>query len=125
MAASGKFLARVEGNADDEIDGQQKKHIKGGIKMQIDDALTEKIAQLRKSLAADGQQIMRPTVHIGSEGVNTLQMMLDTIDLLAQLASQCASHSHPGTGGSTTAAAFNQTAAQATQTRSRYESIIA
>ncbi|ELY6270232.1 hypothetical protein SNQ39_001425 [Cronobacter turicensis] len=30
-------------------------------------------------------------------GVNTLQMMLDTIDLLVQLASQCASHSHPGT----------------------------
>ncbi|EOC1280141.1 hypothetical protein ACI1BE_003607 [Cronobacter turicensis] len=58
-------------------------------------------------------------------GVNTLQMMLDTIDLLAQLASQCASHSHPGTGGPTTAAAFSQTAAQSTQTRSRYESIIA
>ncbi|WP_105634590.1 phage terminase small subunit [Cronobacter dublinensis] len=49
----------------------------------------------------------------------------DTIDLLAQLASQCASHSHPGTGGPTTAAAFSQTATQATQTRSRYESIIA
>ncbi|MDI9326554.1 hypothetical protein [Cronobacter malonaticus] len=65
MAASGKFLARVEGNDDDEIDGQQKKHVKGDIEMQIDDALTEKIAQLRKSLAADGQQIMRPTVHIG------------------------------------------------------------
>ncbi|EKY2072564.1 phage tail sheath family protein, partial [Cronobacter sakazakii] len=48
-----------------------------------------------------------------------------TIDLLAQLASQCASHSHPGTGGPTTAAAFSQTAAQATQTRSRYENIIA
>ncbi|EOW2408825.1 hypothetical protein ACNY9Y_001656, partial [Cronobacter dublinensis] len=125
IAASGKFLARVEGDAEAEIDGQQKTHVKGGIETQTDGALTEKIAQLRKSIAAGGQQIMGPTVHIGSESVNTLQMMLDTIDLLAQLASQCASHSHPGTGGPTTAAAFSQTAAQATQTRSRYESIIA
>nr|WP_231692126.1 phage tail sheath family protein [Cronobacter dublinensis] len=123
IAASGKFLARVEGDAEAEIDGQQKTHVKGGIETQTDGALTEKIAQLRKSIAAGGQQIMGPTVHIGSEGVNTLQMMLETIDLLAQLASQCASHSHPGTGGPTTAAAFSQTAAQATQTRSRYESI--
>ncbi|EMA8653163.1 hypothetical protein U5R87_000303 [Cronobacter dublinensis] len=125
IAASGKFLARVEGDAEAEIDGQQKTHVKGGIETQTDGALTEKIAQLRKSIAAGGQQIMGPTVHIGSEGVNTLQMMLETIDLLAQLASQCANHSHPGTGGPTTAAAFSQTAAQATQTRSRYESIIA
>ncbi|EPT7082408.1 hypothetical protein ACVR26_003284, partial [Cronobacter sakazakii] len=125
IAASGKFLARVEGDAEAEIDGQQKTHVKGGIETQTDGALTEKIAQLRKSVAAGGQQIMGPTVHIGSEAVNTLQMMLETIDLLAQLASQCANHSHPGTGGPTTAAAFSQTAAQATQTRSRYEKIIA
>lgn len=125
IAASGKFLARVEGDAEAEIDGHQKTHAKGGIETQTDGGLTEKIAQLRKSVAAGGQQIMGPTVHIGSESVNTLQMMLDTIDLLAQLASQCASHSHPGTGGPTTAAAFSQTAAQATQTRSRYENIIA
>ncbi|WP_336282981.1 hypothetical protein [Cronobacter dublinensis] len=125
MAASGKFLARVEGDAQAESDGRQKTHVKGGIETQTDGALTEKIAQLRKSIAAGGQQIIGPTVHIGSEGVNTLQIMLETIDLLAQLVSQCASHSHPGTGGPTTAAAFSQTATQATQTRSRYESIIA
>ncbi len=64
---------------------------------------------------------MGPTVHIGSEGVNTLQMMLDTIDLLAQLAS----HTHPNTGGPTNADAFSQTAMQATQTRNKYKNIIA
>lgn len=125
IAASGKFLARVEGDAEAEIDGKQSTHVKGGIETQTDGGLVEKIAQLRKSIAAGGQQIMGPTVHIGSEGVNTLQMMLETIDLLAQLASQCASHSHPGTGAPTSAAAFTQTATQATQTRSKYEKIIA
>ncbi|HGK5196753.1 TPA: hypothetical protein ACJ270_002572 [Salmonella enterica subsp. enterica serovar Newport] len=65
------------------------------------------------------------TVHIGSEGVNTLTMMLDTIDLLAELAQQCASHSHPSVGTPTNAGAFNQTAAKAGQTRSKYQNIIA
>lgn len=65
------------------------------------------------------------TVHIGSESVNTLTMMLDTIDLLAELAQQCASHSHPSVGTPTNAGAFNQTAAKAGQTRSKYQNIIA
>ena len=125
IAASGKFLARVEGDAEMEIDGQQTTRVKGNIETQTGGGLVEKIAQLRKSIAAGGQQIMGPTVHIGSEGVNTLQMMLETIDLLAQLASQCASHSHPGTGAPTSAADFTRTATQATQTRSKYEKIIA
>ncbi|EOG5848055.1 hypothetical protein ACLF1C_004170, partial [Cronobacter sakazakii] len=52
IAASGKFLARVEGDAEAEIDGHQKTHAKGGIETQTDGGLTEKIAQLRKSVAA-------------------------------------------------------------------------
>lgn len=89
--------------------------------MQTSGELVEKITQLRRSAAAGGQQIMGPTEHIGSEGVNTLQMMLDTIDLLAQLAS----HTHPSTGRPTNAGAFSQTASQATQTRSKYQNLIA
>ncbi len=88
-------------------------------------SLTEKITALRKSVASGGQQIMGPTIHIGSESVNTLTMMLDTIDLLAELAQQCASHSHPSVGTPTNAGAFTQTAEKAGQTRSKYQKIIA
>lgn len=97
----------------------------GAMNVDVGGTLTEKIAALRKSVAAGGQQIMGPTVHIGSEGVNTLTMMLDTIDLLAELAQQCASHSHPSVGTPTNAGAFNQTAVKAGQTRSKYQNIIA
>ncbi|EEL0483139.1 hypothetical protein G9I58_000727 [Salmonella enterica] len=125
QAVKGNRLASITGNEETEIAGQQSTKVAGAINVDVGGTLTEKIAALRKSVAAGGQQIMGPTVHIGSEGVNTLTMMLDTIDLLAELAQQCASHSHPSVGTPTNAAAFNQTAAKAGQTRSKYQNIIA
>lgn len=125
QAVKGNRLASITGNEETEIAGQQSTKVAGAMNVDVGGTLTEKIAALRKSVAAGGQQIMGPTVHIGSEGVNTLTMMLDTIDLLAELAQQCASHSHPSVGTPTNAGAFNQTAAKAGQTRSKYQNIIA
>lgn len=125
QAVKGNRLASITGNEETEIAGQQSTKVAGAMNVEVGGTLTEKIAALRKSVAAGGQQIMGPTVHIGSEGVNTLTMMLDTIDLLAELAQQCASHSHPSVGTPTNAGAFNQTAAKAGQTRSKYQNIIA
>ncbi|ELW8594593.1 hypothetical protein SIL92_002048 [Salmonella enterica] len=125
QAVKGDRLASITGNEETEIAGQQSTKVAGAMNVDVGGTLTEKIAALRKSVAAGGQQIMGPTVHIGSEGVNTLTMMLDTIDLLAELAQQCASHSHPSVGTPTNAGAFNQTAAKAGQTRSKYQNIIA
>lgn len=125
QAVKGNRLASITGNEETEIAGQQSTKVAGTMNVEVGGTLTEKIAVLRKSVAAGGQQIMGPTVHIGSEGVNTLTMMLDTIDLLAELAQQCASHSHPSVGTLTNADAFNQTAAKAGKTRSKYQNIIA
>ncbi|HGB4964246.1 TPA: hypothetical protein ACIVLV_002329 [Salmonella enterica subsp. enterica serovar Mississippi] len=125
LAVKGNRLASITGNEETEIAGQLSTKVAGAMNVDVGGTLTEKIAALRKSVAAGGQQIMGPTVHIGSEGVNTLTMMLDTIDLLAELAQQCASHSHPSVGTPTNAGAFNQTAAKAGQTRSKYQNIIA
>lgn len=97
----------------------------GAVDADVGETLTEKIAALRKSVAAGGQQIMGPTVHIGSESINTLTMMLDPIDLLAELAQQCASHSHPSVGTPTNAGAFTETAEKVGQTRRKYQKIIA
>ena len=79
---------------------------------------------LRKSVAA-GQQVIGQTVHIGTESTNALTMLLDTIDLLAELARQCASHTHPGTGSPSQASAFTETATKAGVTRGKYQKIIA
>lgn len=125
QAVKGNRLASIEGNDETDITGKQSTKVAGAVDVDVGGTLTEKIAALRKSVAAGGQQIMGPTVHIGSESVNTLTMMLDTIDLLAELAQQCASHSHPNVGTPTNAGAFTQTAEKAGQTRRKYQKIIA
>ena len=125
QAVKGNRLASIEGNDETEIIGKQSTNVAGAVDVDVGGTLTEKIAALRKSVASGGQQIMGPTVHIGSESINTLTMMLDTIDLLAELAQQCASHSHPSVGTPTNAGAFTQTATKAGQTRSKYQNIIA
>lgn len=124
MAAGGKYLASIKGDAETEIDGRQSSKVSGNIDIETGGALTEKIAALRKSVAA-GQQVIGQTVHIGTESTNALTMLLDTIDLLAELARQCASHTHPGTGAPNQASAFTQTADKASETRGKYEQIIA
>lgn len=125
QAVKGNRLASIEGNEETDIAGQQSTKVGGAVAVEVGESLTEKIAALRKSVAAGGQQVMGATVHIGSENVNALTMMLDTIDLLAELAQQCANHSHPTVGTPTNAAAFTQTATKAGQTRSKYQNIIA
>lgn len=125
QAVKGNWLASIEGNEETDIAGQQSIKVGGAVAVEVGESLTEKIAALRKSVAAGGQQVMGATVHIGSESINALTMMLDTIDLLEELAQQCANHSHPTVGTPTNAAAFTQTATKAGQTRSKYQSIIA
>ncbi|MFV7361037.1 hypothetical protein [Citrobacter portucalensis] len=124
IAAGGKYLASIKGDAETEIDGRQSSKVAGNINIETGGALTEKIAALRKSVAA-GQQVIGQTVHIGTESTNALTMLLDTIDLLAELASQCASHTHPGTGAPNQSGDFAQTASRAGITRGKYEQIIA
>ncbi|MDU7198330.1 hypothetical protein [Phytobacter diazotrophicus] len=124
MAAGGKYLASIQGDAETEIDGRQSSRVVGNIDIETRGALTEKIAALRRSVAA-GQQVIGKTVHIGTEQTNALTMLLDTIDLLAELASQCASHTHSGTGAPVQSGAFTQTATKAGTTRGKYAAIIA
>lgn len=124
MAAGGNYLASIKGNAETDVEGRQSSKVAGNIDIESGGALTEKIAALRKSVAA-GQQIIGDTVHIGTGSTNTLTMLLDTIDLLAELAQQCAGHTHPGTGAPNQASAFTETASKAGVTRRKYEQIIA
>lgn len=125
QAVKGNRLASIEGNEETDIAGQQSTKVGGAVAVEVGESLTEKIAALRKSVSAGGQQVMGPTVHIGSESINALTMMLDTIDILAELAQQCANHSHPTVGTPTNVDAFVQTATKAGQTRSKYQNIIA
>lgn len=124
LATGGNYLASVAGNAETDIEGQQSTKVAGNITTETMGVLTEKIAAQRKSIAA-AQQIIGGTVHIGNDTTNTLAMLLDTIDLLAELAQQCAAHTHPGTGAPNNASDFTRTQTKAGQTRKKYQDIIA
>ncbi|MEN4816928.1 hypothetical protein [Pantoea agglomerans] len=90
VATQQSQLITVGGNAETDVTGSAA--------IEVGQALTEKIGQLRQSIAGTRQEIIAPVVWIGSEKINVAQLMLDTVALVQQLADQLASHTHPLTG---------------------------
>jgi hypothetical protein len=75
--------------------------------------MQEKIQGLRRSVTGISQSLKAPKTWIGSEGVNVLRVLGDTLDLLEQMATQIASHVHGSSPVPTTATAFTADAAKA------------
>lgn len=109
-------VASVAGNDDAYIAGTQT--------VTTGKDLIEKIGQIRKSVAAVQQQIIAPVVWIGSGSINVAQLMLDTLDVVKELAEQTAGHSHSNTGTPTNAAAIRNTGTKADTLNSKYSPVI-
>jgi hypothetical protein len=79
--------------------------------------MDERIQGMRKSVAAASQRLQSPKTWLGSEGVNVLQVLCDLLDLVQQMNTQLAAHTHqPGpTPAPADAAAFTAKAATALQ----------
>ena len=75
--------------------------------------MQEKIGGLRKSMAGVSQRLIAPKNHVGSEGVNIFQVLCDTLDLIEQLATELAAHTHGPSPVPTQAGAFVSDAAKA------------
>lgn len=77
--------------------------------------MQERIQGLRKSLVGVSQHLQAPKNWIGSGSVNLFQVVCDMLDLLQQMNTQLATHTHaPGpTPSPTDAAAFTEKAALA------------
>ena len=59
--------------------------------------MQERIEGLRRSLAGASQRLQAPKTWLGSESVNVLQVLGDLIDLVQQMNTQLAAHTHvPG-----------------------------
>ncbi|HBN1932028.1 TPA: hypothetical protein L1360_002409 [Escherichia coli] len=86
--------------------------------------LIEKIGQIRKSVAAVEQQIIAPVVWIGSGSINVAQLMLDTLDVVKELAELTASHTHSNTGTPTNAADIRGTGTKADTLNAKYSPVI-
>lgn len=87
--------------------------------------MQERIQGLRKSVASVSQQLQAPKNWIGSGTVNLFQVVCDMLDLLQQMNTQLAAHTHvPGpTPSPTDAAAFLTKAAQAQGLSAKLKSI--
>ncbi|WP_064690005.1 phage tail sheath family protein [Pantoea agglomerans] len=116
MATQQSQLITVGGNAETDVTVS--------VTINIGQALTEKIGQLRQSIAGAPQEIIAPVVWIGSEKINVAQLMLDTVALVQQLADQLASHMHPSTGQPTNSAALAQSGVKALELAKKYSHII-
>ena len=54
----------------------------------------ERIKGLRHSVAGDGQNFRAPKTWLGSENVNVLQVLCDLLDLVKEMNTQLAMHTH-------------------------------
>ena len=75
--------------------------------------MQEKIAGLRKSVSYVSQRLVAPKNYVGSESVNIFKILCDTLDLVQQMATELASHTHGPSPVPTQAAAFTADAAKA------------
>lgn len=57
--------------------------------------IREQVETIRKTVAGTQQQILAPSIWLGSGEINISQLMLDTLELVERLADLTASHSHP------------------------------
>ncbi|BFT83188.1 hypothetical protein [Enterobacter pseudoroggenkampii] len=109
-------VASIGGNDETDIAGSQS--------VTTGKDLIEKIGQIRKSVAAVQQQIIAPVVWIGSGTINVAQLMLDTLDVVKELAEQTASHTHSNTGAPTNAGDIRSTGAKADTLNGKYSPVI-
>ena len=109
-------VASIGGNDETDIAGSQT--------VTTGKDLIEKIGQIRKSVAAEQQQIIAPVVWIGSGTINVAQLMLDTLDVVKELAEQTASHTHSNTGAPTNAGAIRNTGTKADTLNGKYSPVI-
>lgn len=68
--------------------------------------MQEQIQGLRKSAVGISQRLQAPKTWLGSEGVNVLQVLCDLLDLVQEMNTQLAGHTHGSTPPPNNAAAF-------------------
>lgn len=124
QVSTGKFSQAIQGSRLATVGGSDEMAITENVTVTIGKNLTEQIGQIRKSVAAVQQQIIAPVVWIGSGSINVAQLMLDTLDVVKQLAELTASHTHSNTGTPTNAGDIRSTGTKADTLNGKYSPVI-
>lgn len=87
--------------------------------------IVEKAEGIKKSIAGVQQQIIAPQVHLGPDGINILNLMTETLDLIQSLSNALSSHTHPTTAPPVNALTITAIGTAAGALKSKYQPIIA
>ncbi|WP_308354453.1 hypothetical protein, partial [Serratia marcescens] len=93
-------------------------------KTEVGGSLIEKIGKIRSSIAAVRQDVIAPVVWVGSQQINVMSLMLDTLDVVKELAQRTASHTHSNTGAPVNAGEISATGDKSGQLKARYAPVI-
>ena len=85
--------------------------------------MEERIQGMRESIASVSQRLVAPKTWLGSDGVNVLQVLCDLLDLIQQMNTQLASHTHGPTPPPENAEEFLSNAAFAVRLRTDLKQI--
>ncbi|CDG22668.1 protein of unknown function [Xenorhabdus poinarii G6] len=92
--------------------------------VEIGQKLIEKVGQIKQSIAGEQQQIIAPVVWIGSQQINVAQLMIDTLDVVKELAELTAAHTHHNTSPPENASAIRNTAYKSDGLKRKYSPVI-
>jgi hypothetical protein len=87
-------------------------------------SLVEKIGKIRSSIAAVRQDVIAPVVWVGSQQINVMELMLETLGVVQELAQQTAAHTHSNTGTPQNAGAISATGAKSDKLKAKYAPVI-
>lgn len=116
IATSSNYVASIEKDMTLEV-GQNST-------ITVGQKLIEKVGQIKQSIAGAQQQIIAPVVWIGSQQINVAQLMIDTLDVVKELAELTASHTHSNTGAPLNAQAINGTGTKSDTLNKKYSPVI-
>ncbi|HBM2908075.1 TPA: hypothetical protein LVL19_003582 [Klebsiella michiganensis] len=114
VGASGDITTRCAGRSET---------VAANAALNVGGDLSEKITGIRSSAAAV-QQLLAPSIVIGSLETNLMRLFTDMLDVIEELATLTADHSHPDTSAPTNAAALHANAARPGTLRDKYGSFI-
>ncbi|CRY69450.1 type VI secretion system Vgr family protein [Yersinia pekkanenii] len=124
IGTSANMLTKVGKDRTDDVGQNQNVTIGQDQTTDVGGALTEKIVGIRRSVAA-AQELIAPTVRLGTDDINVLTLLTDTLDVIQTLAQQTANHTHTNTGGPLNAGEMNNTASKAASLTAKYGPLIA
>ncbi|CDH06078.1 conserved hypothetical protein [Xenorhabdus bovienii str. oregonense] len=94
------------------------------VNIEVGQKLIEKIGLLKQSIAGAKQEIIAPVVWLGSQQINVMALMLETLDVVKELAELTAAHTHHNTGTPENASAIRNTADKSDGLKQKYSPVI-